>query len=102
LIILSPDGKILSRKGCDEVGRLGIEALNTWAKGEKILPPSPDKYQWDYVGCDGCSMNPLIGQRYSCTTCGNYDLCSECQKKGHEHELTLVKQPVDDDNDDEN
>jgi hypothetical protein len=99
LIILSSDGKILSRKGRDEVGRRGVEALNTWAKGEKLDRPSPDQYQWEYVSCDGCSMSPIIGLRYICSTCGNYDLCEECQKKGHQHELTLQNPPNDDDDD---
>ncbi|CAF3975171.1 unnamed protein product, partial [Rotaria sp. Silwood1] len=44
-------------------------------------------------------MAPLIGQRYRCLTCGNYDLCSACEKKGHEHPLELVPQPTDDDED---
>jgi hypothetical protein len=99
LIILSSDGKILSRKGRDEVGRRGVEALNAWAKGEKLARPSPDQYQWEYVSCDGCSMSPIIGLRYICSTCGNYDLCEECQKKGHQHELTLQNPPNDDDDD---
>ena len=41
-------------------------------------------------------MQPLIGQRYCCPTCGNYDLCSACEKKGHEHPLELAPQPNDD------
>jgi hypothetical protein len=41
-------------------------------------------------------MSPIIGQRYRCDTCGNYDLCSDCQKKGHEHTLTLEPIPNDD------
>ena len=99
MIVLSSDGKILSRKGRDDVGRLGVDALKTWAKGEPLPRPSPDQFQWEHVGCDGCGTNPIIGERYSCSTCGNYDLCSECQKKGHEHELTLQQPPIDDDED---
>ena len=71
--------------------------MNTWAQGEKLARPSPDQYHWEHVTCDGCRINPIIGQRYSCSTCGNYDLCSACEKKGHEHPLTLEQQPNDDD-----
>ncbi len=74
--------------------------MNKWAQGEKVPRPSPDQYRWEYVSCDGCNISPIIGQRYSCTTCGNYDLCSQCQSKGHEHPLKLRQQPNDDDDED--
>jgi hypothetical protein len=44
-------------------------------------------------------MAPLIGQRYHCSTCGNYDLCSACEKKGQEHPRDLVPQPNDEEDD---
>lgn len=30
------------------------------------------------ITCSSCSMNPLVGIRYKCSTCQDYDLCSEC------------------------
>jgi hypothetical protein len=96
LIIVSSDGKILSRRGYDGVSRKGVEALKAWAQGEKVPAPTADEFQWSGVSCDGCKMDPLIGQRYYCSTCGNYDLCSACEKKGHEHPLTLLPQPIED------
>jgi hypothetical protein len=93
MFIISANGTILSRRGRDGVLGKGVEALKTWAQGEKLAPPTIDEFQWSYVTCDGCKMNPLIGQRYRCPTCGNYDLCSACEKKGHEHPLELVPQP---------
>ena len=38
-------------------------------------------------------MKPLVGDRYKCDTCRDYDLCSACQKNGHEHKLKLVQPP---------
>ena len=96
LVILSSDGKILTRRGRDDVSRKGLDAFRTWAKGEKLPVPTADEFEWSSVTCDGCRASPLIGQRYFCSTCGNYDLCSACEKKGHEHPLTLVPQPTDD------
>ncbi len=93
MFIVSSDGKILSRRGRDDISRKGAEALKTWAQGEKLARPTVDEFQWSYVTCDGCKMAPLIGQRYCCHTCGNYDLCSACEKKGHEHKLEVVPQP---------
>ncbi|CAF3680304.1 unnamed protein product [Rotaria sp. Silwood1] len=97
--IVSLDGKILSRHGVDDVKRKGIEALKTWTQGQTLASPTADEFEWDDVSCDGCSMSPIIGQRYNCSTCGNYDLCSTCEKKGHEHSLELVPQPTKDEDD---
>jgi len=96
LIIVSSDGKVLTRRGDGDVSRKGVEALKTWGQGEKMAPPSADEYEWTAVSCDGCKMVPLIGKRYQCSTCGNYDLCSACEKKGHEHPLELIPQPTED------
>ncbi|CAF2581175.1 unnamed protein product [Rotaria sp. Silwood2] len=95
-IIVSSDGKILSRRGYENVLRLGIEALQTWSQGEKLPRLSEDKYKWLDITCDGCHMNPLVGQRYSCSMCDYYNFCSACEKKGHKHPLVLQPQPNDD------
>lgn len=43
------------------------------------------------VRCDGCNQNPLIGTRYKCTVCPNYDLCPSCSSKGtHSHHTFRV------------
>lgn len=97
LFILSSDGKMLSRTGRGDVSSKGIEALKTWGQGQRLPLPIPEEFQWSSVSCDGCQMSPLIGQRYHCETCGNYDLCSACEKKGHEHKLKLIPQPNEED-----
>ncbi|CAF3879494.1 unnamed protein product [Rotaria sordida] len=90
LTIVSSDGKILSCRGRDDVPRKGIKALKTWVQGKKLASASADEFEWSYVSCDGCNMAPFIGQRYRCPTCGNYDLCSTCEKKGGEHSLERI------------
>lgn len=30
------------------------------------------------VMCDGCKQNPLLGARWKCKDCNDYDLCSYC------------------------
>jgi len=34
------------------------------------------------IKCDGCGANPIVGARYKCSVCVNYDLCPECEVKG--------------------
>ncbi len=51
------------------------------------------------VSCDGCHMNPLIGRRYKCETCPNFDFCEACYKKekekhGHQFKVVETKELV--------
>ncbi|CAF3102044.1 unnamed protein product [Rotaria sp. Silwood2] len=90
------DGNILTRRGQRYVSNKGVDALKAWAQGENLPPLSADDFEWWGIYCDGCNVSPLVGQRYYCSTCGNYDLCSACEKKGHDHPLELIPQPKDD------
>ncbi|CAF0998168.1 unnamed protein product, partial [Didymodactylos carnosus] len=56
---------------------------------KRTMMKKADEFVWSAITCDGCKMSPLIGERYYCKTCDNYDLCARCQQKGHEHELML-------------
>lgn len=33
------------------------------------------------VTCDMCGISPIVGVRYKCKTCHNYDLCETCEAK---------------------
>ena len=47
----------------------------------------------NFVRCDGCKMFPLIGKRYKCKTCPNFDFCENCMEKNketHKHEFKIV------------
>ena len=33
------------------------------------------------IKCDQCFMNPIIGPRYKCSKCKNYNLCEKCEEK---------------------
>ncbi|KAI9222163.1 hypothetical protein BC828DRAFT_338867, partial [Blastocladiella britannica] len=30
------------------------------------------------VACDGCPVNPIVGRRYKCAMCPNFDFCEAC------------------------
>ncbi len=41
------------------------------------------------VSCDGCGMKPLVGARFKCTVCPNFDLCEKCEatNNGNKHPI---------------
>ncbi|KAL1261385.1 hypothetical protein QQF64_006650 [Cirrhinus molitorella] len=47
------------------------------------------------VTCDGCD-GPVVGTRFKCTVCPDYDLCPSCQGKGlhKEHALLPIIHPM--------
>ncbi|KYO20381.1 sequestosome-1 [Alligator mississippiensis] len=46
------------------------------------------------VICDGCE-GPVVGARFKCTVCPDYDLCSTCEGKGlhKEHNMVMFQSP---------
>ncbi|XP_063205227.1 sequestosome-1 isoform X3 [Chroicocephalus ridibundus] len=47
------------------------------------------------VICDGCE-GPVVGARFKCTVCPDYDLCSACEGKGihKEHNMVMFQSPL--------
>lgn len=49
------------------------------------------------VRCDGCDAFPLVGIRYKCSVCPDFDLCEACEARDeHPAEHPLIKQRVED------
>ena len=50
-----------------------------------------------FVKCDGCGMHPIIGCRFKCTVCDNFDYCENCEKKfcgsHHQHPFLKIYRP---------
>lgn len=49
------------------------------------------------VRCDGCNVFPIVGPRYNCTICPDFDLCAKCEAASvhpAEHPLLKLRQPV--------
>ena len=45
------------------------------------------------VSCDGCEVGPIVGLRYKCSVCKNFDYCSKCEERlGHEHAFLKIRQ----------
>jgi len=48
------------------------------------------------VACDGCEMFPIVGVRYKCSVCKNFDFCEKCEEtKDHDHAFLKIKRAVD-------
>lgn len=52
----------------------------------------------DGVTCDSCEASPIIGPRFKCAHCRNYDLCSLCYSSRHslhppDHEFDCYELP---------
>jgi len=59
--------------------------------------PSGSASSHDNVRCDGCGVFPIVGPRYNCTVCRDFDLCANCERTaGHppEHPLLKYRQPA--------
>uniref|UniRef100_A0A1A8DWZ2 Protein ref(2)P n=1 Tax=Nothobranchius kadleci TaxID=1051664 RepID=A0A1A8DWZ2_NOTKA len=57
--------------------------------------PGPPPAVHPNVTCDGCE-GPVVGTRFKCSVCPDYDLCSTCQARGThtEHPLLPVWHPL--------
>lgn len=54
----------------DEVNEENKEKTKAKTSAEQIVH--------EHFICDGCGVNPIIGNRYKCAVCANFDLCSKC------------------------
>ncbi|KLJ13084.1 hypothetical protein EMPG_11950 [Blastomyces silverae] len=44
------------------------------------------------INCDNCGMVPIVGHRFRCINCIDFDLCSSCEELNpHDHKHTFLK-----------
>ncbi|XP_052077229.1 E3 ubiquitin-protein ligase HERC2-like isoform X2 [Mytilus californianus] len=49
------------------------------------------------VGCDGCDVFPIVGNRYKCRMCDDFDFCENCfRSKKHRHPFNRIGEPESD------
>ena len=72
---------------------------NPQATGEGQIPSSrvaenQEEVVHERVECDGCGKAPILGVRYKCSICKDFDFCATCEdKKGHEHAMLKITNP---------
>ncbi|XP_072256684.1 sequestosome-1 [Pyxicephalus adspersus] len=93
----------------DEELNMGLEILNEgvfriYIKERKdckrenrshCAQENPQNVVHPNVTCDGCE-GPVVGNRYKCLICPDYDLCSTCEGKGihKEHNMIMFPTPI--------
>jgi hypothetical protein len=78
-------------ENCQEGGEGAPEEKEVTSPEEKGVPTHTN------IKCDGCGVLPISGDRYKCTICPDFDLCSACEKKDvhpASHPLLKLKEPA--------
>ena len=57
----------------------------------------------DGIKCNNCSQKPIIGERYQCSKCKNYNLCKKCEEENstnlkHKHNFIKIRYIINDEN----
>jgi len=61
---------------------------------EELYEDEQDKVVHTNVACDGCDTHPIVGIRYKCSVCRDFDYCSVCEERlGHEHPFLKIRNP---------
>nr|XP_022323351.1 next to BRCA1 gene 1 protein-like isoform X1 [Crassostrea virginica]XP_022323352.1 next to BRCA1 gene 1 protein-like isoform X1 [Crassostrea virginica] len=86
----------------------GVEGTENQAKGATSLTSKDQKKAMDDNGnhpiyyhcgvlCDNCNK-VIVGARYKCCNCGDYDLCEECENisgvHDHTHVFIKLRRPI--------
>ena len=59
---------------------------------DELYEPEQDKVVHENVECDGCGVSPIVGIRYKCSVCKDFDYCEICEERlGHEHPFLKIK-----------
>ena len=53
-----------------------------------------ESVQHRQTSCDGCQINSIVGLRFKCDTCPNYDLCLKCMKNKVETNRHTANHPL--------
>lgn len=69
------------------------DPLTKFRPGEAVRRIASKNYVSAGVTCNKCDKNPIIGIRFSCLQCENFNLCEICRRKGEHgfHFFTAIR-----------
>jgi hypothetical protein len=56
----------------------GRDGFDNLTRNDRRTPETPPAAVHRSITCDACRMCPVVGVRYKCSTCPDYDLCADC------------------------
>jgi hypothetical protein len=63
----------------------------------QTVPENTPDLVWPRHTCDGCNTKPIVGPRFHCTVCEDFDFCKTCeQHRQHEHPFIKFASPTED------
>ena len=62
------------KPSCRDFGHSGLTKMSS----NNLTMPFFLGVRHVYVCCDGCNQDPIVGFRWRCFNCPNYDLCTMC------------------------
>jgi len=73
-------------------GEPAEEQINSMSTTQNTI--NPQSVIHPNVECDGCGMAPIVGPRYKCSVCKDFDYCQTCEeRKPHPHPFIKINQP---------
>ena len=88
-------------KKIGEIGEFIINNANEITNKMKLkagAPPKKEENKKIHLGihCNGCGVNPIVGNRFKCAVCENFDYCEKCEnlnKDLHLHPFIKIYSP---------
>jgi hypothetical protein len=74
--------------------KVTVDAPHFAAPNEPV-DGTPSTVRHENIRCDGCGQFPIIGNRFKCVTCVDYDLCRSCEvRNAHKHPFLKLREDV--------
>jgi len=69
------------------------KGIGLYADSEESKEPASEPVVTHHgITCDGCGESPILGVRYKCAVCKDFDYCSNCEEKlDHDHPFLKIK-----------
>jgi len=84
-------------KNMGKISLMTSNFLNQQGKDLPIQAPEQPRNEAPVhrgVRCDGCGQNPIVGTRYKCSICPDFDFCEICERdQEHRHAFIKIKCP---------